>query len=88
VRHFRERDLDLRVNEDITADYRKLVLDGCKRFTEGGPRMVGHAKAYPGETVTFLDQWARRVMALDAGLLKVMRYTALKSGTIKLMSNW
>jgi SAM-dependent methyltransferase len=88
VRHFRERDLDLRVNEDITADYRKLVLNGCKRFTEGGPRMVGHAKAYPGETVTFLDQWARRVMALDAGLLKVMRYTALKSGTIKLMSNW
>lgn len=88
VRHFRERNLDLRVNEDITADYRKLVLDGCKRFTEHEPRMVGHAKAYPDETMTFLDQWARRVMAFDAGLLKVMRFTALKSGTIKLMSNW
>lgn len=88
VRHFRERNLDLRVNEDITADYRKLVLDGCKRFTEQAPRMVGHAKAYPEETVTFLDQWAKRVMAFDAGLLKVMRFTALKSGTIKLMSNW
>jgi cyclopropane fatty-acyl-phospholipid synthase-like methyltransferase len=88
VRHFRERNLDLRVNEDITADYRKLVLDGCKRFTAQEPRMVGHAKAYPGETMTFLDQWARRVMAFDAGLLKVMRFTALKSGTIKLMSDW
>jgi SAM-dependent methyltransferase len=88
VRHFRDRNFDLRVNEDITAAYRKLVLDGCKRFSEGGPRLVGHAKAYPGETVTFLDQWAKRVMAFDAGLLKVMRFSALKSGTIKLMSNW
>jgi cyclopropane fatty-acyl-phospholipid synthase-like methyltransferase len=88
ARHFRERNLDLRVNEDITPAYRKLVLDGCRRFTEGGARMVGHAKAYPEQTVTFLDEWANRVMALDAGLLQVMRFSALKSGTIKLMSNW
>jgi cyclopropane fatty-acyl-phospholipid synthase-like methyltransferase len=88
VRHFRERNFDLRINEDITATYRKLVLDGCKRFSEGEPRLVGHAKAYPSETVTFLDQWAKRVMAFDAGLLKVMRFSALKSGNIKLMSDW
>jgi cyclopropane fatty-acyl-phospholipid synthase-like methyltransferase len=88
ARHFRDRNLDLRVSEDITPAYRKLVLDGCKRFTEGGPRLVGHAKAYPGETVTFLDLWAKRMTALDDGLLKVMRFAALKSGNIKLMSDW
>jgi cyclopropane fatty-acyl-phospholipid synthase-like methyltransferase len=87
ARHFRDRNLDLRVSEDITADYRKLVLDGCKRFTEGGPRLVGHAKAYPGETVAFLDLWAARMRALDAGLVKVMRFAATKPG-MKLMSNW
>jgi 2-polyprenyl-3-methyl-5-hydroxy-6-metoxy-1,4-benzoquinol methylase len=86
--YFRARNLDLQVSEDVTAAYRKLVLDGCRRFTESGPRMVGHAKAYPAETVTFLDQWAKRVMALDAGLLKVMRFAALKSGSMKLMSDW
>lgn len=88
ARHFRDRNLDMRISEDITADYRKLVLDGCKRFTEGGPRLVGHAKTYPGETVAFLDLWANRMTALDAGLVKVMRFAAIKSGNIKLMSNW
>jgi cyclopropane fatty-acyl-phospholipid synthase-like methyltransferase len=88
VRHFRERNLDLRVSEDVTAAYRKLVLDGCKRFTEGGRRLVGHAKTYPGETVTFLDLWATRMAAFDAGLLKVVRFAVLKSGGIKLMSDW
>lgn len=88
ARHFRERNLDLRVSEDITAAYRRLVIDGCRRFTDGGPRLVAHAKAYPEAIVAFLDLWAARMAAFESGLLKVMRFSALKLSNMKLMSDW
>ena len=86
--HFRERNLDVRASEDITATYRKLVVDGCKRLAEGGPRLVAHAKTYPEAIVSFLDLWALRVAAFESGLLKVMRFSVIKQNNIKLMSDW
>ena len=88
TRHFRERNLDLRESEDITATYRKLVIDGCKRFTEGGPGVIANAKAYPEATIAFLNFWASRVAAFEAGLLKVVRLSVVKSNSLKLMSDW
>jgi cyclopropane fatty-acyl-phospholipid synthase-like methyltransferase len=88
ARHFRERNLDLRESADITAKYRKLVIDGCKRFTEGGPQVIANAKAYPEATIAFLDFWASRVTAFEAGLLKVVRFSVAKSSGLKLMSDW
>lgn len=87
-RYLRERNFDLRASEDITAAYRKLIVDGCKRFTDGGPDYVANAKAYPEALFAFLEVWASRVAAFDSGLLKVMRFSAIKLSSPKLMSNW
>lgn len=88
ARHFRERNFDLRISEDITARYRNLVVDGCKRFTEGGPAVAANAKAYPEAMIALLDLWASRMAAFDSGLLKVMRFSAIKLSSLRLMSNW
>ena len=47
-----------------------------------------HAKALPEHLVREVELWTRRVAALDAGILKVARYYAIKLGGSKLMSNW
>lgn len=88
ARYLRERNFDLRASADITAAYRKLIVDGCKRFTDGGPDYVANAKAYPEALFAFLEVWASRVAAFDSGLLKVMRFSAIKLSSPKLMSNW
>lgn len=88
ARFFRERNFDLQASDDVTAAYRKLVIEGCKRLAEGGPERIANAKAYPEATLAFLDVYARRVAALDVGLLKVMRFLAVKRSGPKLMSDW
>jgi len=88
ARYLRERNFDLRASADITAAYRKLVVDGCKRFTDGGPDYIANARTYPEALFAFLEVWASRVAAFDSGLLKVMRLSAIKLSSPKLMSNW
>ena len=88
VKWFRELNFDLRVNEDITARYRKMIMDGWLEFTQAGGEKAAHAKALPEEVVKEVQLWTRRVAAMDAGDLKVMRYYAIKLGGTKLMSNW
>lgn len=85
---FRENNFDLRVNEDITDRYRKMIMDGWLEFTQAGGEKAAHAKALPEEVVKEVQLWTRRVAAMDAGELKVMRYYAIKLGGTKLMSNW
>lgn len=88
VKWFRELNFDLRVNEDITERYRKLIMDGWVDFTQAGGQKAAHAKALPEQVVKEVELWSRRVAAMDAGHLKVMRYYAIKLGGTKLMSNW
>lgn len=88
VRWLRELNFDLRVNEDITDRYRKMVMDGWVDFTQSGGDRAAHARALPEHLVKEVELWTRRVAAFDAGLLKVMRYYAIKLGGTKLMSNW
>jgi SAM-dependent methyltransferase len=88
VRWFRELNFDLRVNEDITDRYRKMVMEGWVGFTQAGGERAAHAKALPDQVVKEVQLWTRRVAAMDAGHLKVMRYYAIKLGGTKLMSNW
>ena len=85
---FRELNFDLRVNEDITERYRKMIMDGWVDFTQAGGEKAAHAKALPEVLVKEVELWSRRVAAFDAGHLKVMRYYAIKLGGTKLMSNW
>lgn len=88
VRWLRELNFDLRVNEDITERYRKMIMDGWVDFTQAGGERAAHARAMPGPLVKEVELWTRRVAAFDAGILKVMRYYAIKLGGTKLMSNW
>jgi SAM-dependent methyltransferase len=88
VKWFRELNFDLRVNEDITDRYRKMIMDGWLEFTQAGGEKAAHAKALPDEVVKEVQLWTRRVAAMDAGDIKVMRYYAIKLGGTKLMSNW
>lgn len=88
VKWFRELNFDLRVNEDITERYRKMIMDGWVGFTQAGGEKAAHAKALPDQVVKEVELWSRRVAAMDAGHLKVMRYYAIKLGGTKLMSNW
>jgi hypothetical protein len=78
----------LRISEDITAAYRKLVVDGCKRMRDGGSELLSHAKAYPEAMLALLDLWASRMAAFDSGLLKVMRFSAIKPSGLRLLSDW
>jgi len=86
--HFRERNFDLQVSENITAAYRKLIIDGCRRFAEGGPEFVANAKTYPEAMFAILNLCEAHVAAFDSGLLKVMRFSAIKLSGPKLMSDW
>ena len=86
--HFRERNFDLRASEDVTAAYRKLVIDGCKRYAEGGRDFVANAKAYPDAMAAFLKLCQARVTAFDSGLLQVRRFAAVKLSGPRLMSDW
>lgn len=88
VKWFRELNFDLRVNEDITDRYRRMIMDGWIGFTQSGGQKAAHAKALPEQVVKEVELWSRRVAAMDAGHLKVMRYYAIKLGGTKLMSNW
>lgn len=88
ARYLRERNFDLRISEDITAKYCKLVLDGCANFTKGGPVLAANARMHPEAVMALMDLWAARVAAFDSGLLKVMRFSAIKLSSVKLLSDW
>lgn len=87
-RWLRELNFDVRVDEDITERYRKMIMDGWVDFTQAGGERAAHARIMPESLVKEVELWTRRVAAFDAGLLKVMRYYAIKLGGSKLMSNW
>lgn len=88
ARHLRARNFDLRIGEDITAKYCKLMIDGCANFTKGGPVLAANFKAYPAPVMALMDQLAVRKAAFDSGLLKVMRFSAIKLSSVKLLSDW
>ena len=88
VRRFRELNFDLRVNEDMTANYRRMVMEGWVNFTQGGGEKSTNARAFPEAVVAEVELWTRRVAAMDSGAIKVMRFYAIKLGSNKLMSNW
>lgn len=85
---FRGRGFDLRINEDITAKYRQMIIDGSAKFTKNGPILAANTKAYPEAVMAQMDIWARRVAAFDSGLIKVMRFSAIKLSRTKLLSDW
>lgn len=83
VRRFRDLKFDLRVNEDMTANYRHMVMEGWVNFTQGGGEKSANARAFPEALVAEVELWTRRLAAIDSGALKVMRFYAIKLGSNK-----
>ena len=79
--------LDLRITEDITETYRKMILQGWMNFAQGDPISIATAKAHPGAVIAELNIWTKRLEALEQGLLRVVRFYAIKKAS-KLMSDW
>jgi SAM-dependent methyltransferase len=87
-RRLDELNLDLRISEDITDSYRKMILQGWMNFAQGDALSVATARAHPGAVLAELNIWTKRLEALEQGLLRIYRFYAIKRATGKLMSDW
>ncbi len=77
--------LEVRVVEDMTAGFRSMVLKGWAGLaaaTQGASLDPELAKVVVDE----LERWTRRVAALDAGSLKLMRFFVIKDQGIRSLS--
>jgi SAM-dependent methyltransferase len=83
-----EVNLDLRITEDITDNYRKMILQGWMHFAQGDATSLATAKAHPGAVIAELNLWTKRLEALEQGLMRVVRFYAIKKSGAKLMSDW
>jgi len=76
---FKEQKLDLRINEDIGERYRKLVTEAWDGFTKT-PQGQAISRSHPELTVKEAEYWQRLLLAMDAGLLRIYRFYAIKVG--------
>jgi cyclopropane fatty-acyl-phospholipid synthase-like methyltransferase len=86
-KRFNELKFDLRVSEDITDKYRLrtlLALDQVTKVPEGKSVI----RTFPDAFMAEVDDWHRRLTAIEAGALRVFRFYGIKMGTASLMSNW
>jgi cyclopropane fatty-acyl-phospholipid synthase-like methyltransferase len=74
---FKELKLDLRINEDIGERYRKLVTEAWSAFTQNAEAQV-LSRAHPKLTMMEAEYWQRLLVAMDAGLLRIYRFYAIK----------
>lgn len=75
----KELKLDLRINEDIGERYRKLVTEAWDGFTKT-PQGQAISRSNPDLTVKEAEYWQRLLLAMDAGLLRIYRFYAIKVG--------
>lgn len=73
---FKSLGFDLRIANDITADYRKLILFAWKNFLERGElRQIKGPQAAP--VIDEVERGLRTVAALESGALKFYYFVAL-----------
>src|SRR5262249_39930062 len=72
---------DVRVDEDLTDNYRSTIIDAWVNFTADSAGTV-YARAHPEALVSEVSFWTKRVAALDSGALQLRRYYAIKMGSV------
>ena len=82
-----ELHMDIRVVQDTTDEFQKLVTDGWAGFVSRA-RQTGILPEVHAALTDEAELWARRMQAIEAGELKVCRIHVLKRDTDRLMSNW
>jgi SAM-dependent methyltransferase len=80
---FRSLKIDVRIDEDQTANYRAAIIEAWVNFTNDSAGLAC-AKACPEEAVAEVALWTRRVAALDSGALQLRRYYGIKMGGSKI----
>lgn len=69
--------LEVRVSEDITKDYRAMVIKGWSDYA-GSAESGGVGKESAPALVEEVELWTRRIQAIDSGDLKVYRIHVFK----------
>ena len=73
---------DIRVDEDLTASYRSMVIEAWVNFTQDAAG-TAYTRTHPEEMVAEVSLWTQRMAALDSGALQLRRYYAIKMGSTK-----
>lgn len=74
----RAQDMDLRVVQDVSPDYRKMVMRGFATLLSGLKKR--HLKEDPQLGVALMQEaeiWMRRLALMDSGILKIVRFHAI-----------
>lgn len=79
--------LDVRITEDITTPFRRMVI-GAWADLIAGAADAALTDEFKQCMVEELERWARRVAAFDSGDLKVYRIYVRKPADTKLLSDW
>ncbi|MHA1600000.1 MAG: methyltransferase domain-containing protein [Alphaproteobacteria bacterium] len=82
-----EMHLDIRVVEDTTDSFQKMVTSSWAAFIRIAKTAGLSPEIYPA-LADEVELWARRMQAMEAGDLKVCRIHALKRDTDRLMADW
>jgi cyclopropane fatty-acyl-phospholipid synthase-like methyltransferase len=82
-----ELHLDIRVIQDITETFQKMVTGGWAAFLRNTQATTFDPELAPA-LIDEVELWTRRMQAIESGDLKVCRMHVLKRDTDKLMSNW
>lgn len=78
----RGHDLDLRVVQDVSADYRKMVMMGFARFLGTLTRKeLEEDRALGRALLKEAEMWMRRLALIDTGVLRVVRFHAIAPAT-------
>lgn len=78
----RSHDLDLRVVQDVSAEYRKLVMLGFAKFLATLTRKEIESDREMGRALLKeAEMWMRRLALIDAGVLRVVRFHAIAPAT-------
>ncbi len=87
-----ELKVDLRVKEDITEEYRALVVVGLEALGARVKRLGGIDRRLGEALIAEAELWARRVTVLESGDLRVFRFYARKlemdNDGVRTMSDW
>jgi cyclopropane fatty-acyl-phospholipid synthase-like methyltransferase len=82
-----ELHLDIRVSQDTTGEFQKMVTNCWAAFVSR-VRQTGILPEVHMALTDEVELWARRMQAIESGGLKVFRVHVLKRDTDKLMGDW
>ncbi|MFQ5533483.1 MAG: SAM-dependent methyltransferase [Sphingomonadales bacterium] len=91
ISDIKDAQLSIRVNEDVTEQYIKLIANSWNKADRLVAELVARGEDGEGMVETLLHEaelWSRRSRLLESGKLKLWRVVAHKKVLNSLMSNW